>query len=1170
MKSIPLRRWIQGARNDSGSSVLSSAYLACSLRIAISLTEQVGDAEELSAVGLSNGLVSLPPPFPVSCIDWADCVTVTLKSSEALRAGSGSQVQVHVEGEKLEDLLDLIIRDAAEEERQSTHHKLNRTAVATEEHVCVDTDAELVPNYLQVECAQIANEGIGNDYEFHVSNSDDHVDTPKAKLQRIYSVGLVLFELFSGGELPPPDLLLVSSSNMDSLISMSAQEAERQNLGHTYNGQAITALDFGKSLLVSDGHEVKAEDCISRTGTLNLENQLQCDDTIDAINISSISNRRHSVDSGPTSYARNSDYSSRSKRLDSQSLCSLYFEFLKSKGVPRSLCELVHNMIDCINGDFMTNDSYTEMSQVTNDLQLMIDKPSIFLHDLDCAKLSLTGLELDDNVFVRDHEFASIQGAYQRSLSGSPELAIITGMPGTGKSTIANRFGDFISVSGGLFLRGKFDQMQQVKPLSAVTSAFDSCCHQLTREEESKRAIFVIELKAALGTDLYYLIQMIPNLRKIIQVSANDTPSYRDCVNAQERLQYLFCRFVEVISNCLSRDITLFMDDVQWADSASFLIIGRLLKTLRSMKKGKFFFLGSCRDNEMESDHSFWKMIEDVSAVGFNTTTIKLDCVEKDTVNEALSNLLHLSPRLVRSLSEIVYHKTKGNPLFFSRMLLALNREGLLRISLTRQRWEWDEEKIQSRKLPEDVALLFINRISMLPESVKVALGTLSCFGASVDCDVIHAIESDLALNLIEPLNVAISEGLVNKLDGRYHFCHDLIQEAVYSMIDEQDCLLHHNKYGLSLMDRSLKTGNAGLLFTAITQVNLGGPSAVQDVEQYSMIVNYNLIAGKNAMEMSDFSSAFSFLDHGMKFFQENHWRDHYDLSLELFNLAAKCALAIKNLNGLSMICDEILKNARNFEDTLHASLIAMSALTHSMISESVTHGMSLLSKLDIDIPGSCSQVDSLSLIVQTQSMLGAISDKVLLDYRLMTDYRKMTAMKVLAKLEHSIFQVKPALQPWVTVEMVRLTVEHGLSPMSAIGFAYFGGMVAGLGDIRGGYRFTRLAKMLVDKIQCNEIAGEVIWISTESLSFIEPLQTVNEFRMLGQSTAMAAGDIHWACWNKASYCMALFWCGMKLSVTKETIIRTAKVCFSINVVEYVSFHNRTHTVSSSILMNSS
>jgi predicted ATPase len=199
----------------------------------------------------------------------------------------------------------------------------------------------------------------------------------------------------------------------------------------------------------------------------------------------------------------------------------------------------------------------------------------------------------------------------------------------------------------------------------------------------------------------------------------------------------------------------------------------------------------------MPSDHPFWTMIQSIGSFGFTTTEVKLGCMSKDTVNNVVSNLLHLSPRLVASLSDIVYHKTKGNPLFVSRMLRSLNREGLLRVSLTRHRWEWDEEKIQARKIPDDVASFFVDSISTLPVDVRLALCTLSCFGNSAHYEVLSAIESDLNLNLTESLNDAIAEGFLDKLGNKYYFCHDRIQEAAYSMIDEQHRCIHHMNYGV-------------------------------------------------------------------------------------------------------------------------------------------------------------------------------------------------------------------------------------------------------------------------------------------------------------------------------------------------------------------------------------
>eukprot|EP00956_Cyclotella_meneghiniana_P034410 scaffold104618_cov30-Cyclotella_meneghiniana.AAC.1 len=109
-------------------------------------------------------------------------------------------------------------------------------------------------------------------------------------------------------------------------------------------------------------------------------------------------------------------------------------------------------------------------------------------------------------------------------------------------------------------------------------------------------------------------------------------------------------------------------------------------------------------------------------------------------------------------------------------------KKGLLYISLARDRWEWDEEKILSEKIPDDVAMFFVATIDTLVVDVKLALSTLSCFGNSVNCEVIHAIEADL-----------------------------------------------------------------------------GGPEAVQEQEHYSMIARYNLVAGKSAVEKSEFASAFNY-----------------------------------------------------------------------------------------------------------------------------------------------------------------------------------------------------------------------------------------------------------------------------------------------------------------------
>jgi len=60
-----------------------------------------------------------------------------------------------------------------------------------------------------------------------------------------------------------------------------------------------------------------------------------------------------------------------------------------------------------------------------------------------------------------------------------------------------------------------------------------------------------------------------------------------------------------------------------------------------------------------------------------------------------------------------------------------------------------------------------------------------------------------------------------------------------------------------------------------------------------------------------------------------------------------------------------------------------------------------------------------------------------LLNHRPMDDPLKVMAMKFLAKLEFLMQMTKPAWQPIVTVKMIQLSINHGLSPMSPLGESF-------------------------------------------------------------------------------------------------------------------------------------
>lgn len=942
-KGMLLRQWIkQAMQATKGEGIrvgtVSIPYLELSLKVALSLTKQIIEAEELARDGITKKLDALPIGRNA---DWARHTTVFS------REDNSSGEHQHAKSEPKDELF------------ASASRKADSTGSAISSN-----KGQL--DFLSVDSAEIKCPKSGTSNYF----SSDHNGVQDKQQQRMYQLALVFYELFSG-ELPPSNLRDLASSR-----------------------GAFVSLPTLTPIKESD--------------------EAQCE--------LSESKRRHST----TGHGKSSGP------------CQSSFAYLLFIGIPGPICHLVFNMLDCVHGVLSGNESYTSMSDIAFDLQLMLDKPK-FLRGLNMEKQPTSGLQLEQLVIPRDKEIQSILDSYQKGMAGSREVVIVEGESGVGKSTLAKCAGSSIMSKGGLFLMGKFDQMQQARPFSALAAALDQYCVLLLSHIDSDWASIVIEkLNVTLGRDAWHLVNVLPKLGFILGDKSNTSwltsEGASDFGNAVQRIQYLLCKFVEVISMTSLVSITLCLDDVQWADQASISVMQRVL----THKHGKFFFISCCRDKEMSNDHPFWDMIETVRASGVSKMTIELNSITQDALNTALSDLMCLPPRLVKPLSCIVHTKTKGNLLFLVQMLLSLSRDGMLRIDLSTQRWIWDEETIYSAKLPDNVALCFAAGICTLPSDCQVALQTISMFGTSTTNECIQALECHLNITLAEPLRLAITEGLVSNIKGAFHFNHDCIQETCYNMIPENDRRHKHLLCGQGLI-KSLQENDSDMLFTAVNQINLATPAAITDAREYCTMAHHNLNAGKKAIEMSDFILAYSFFQCGIGFLREheNHWKNQYPLSLELFNMCAKAALSSENFHGLKKSTDEVLQHARCFEDKTDAYFTLMLSLMYTAkTSEALQQGIETVARLGQRIPVDPSKLELQQNINQTQMMIKGKTEHDILNLEIMTEPKKLVIMKFLSALQSISFLIKPDLHHYLVLQMIQTMVSYGVSPSSPVALA--------------------------------------------------------------------------------------------------------------------------------------
>jgi len=859
--------------NNKETIITSDEYLTCALTIAHSLADQLCPVDNTNLECGEDG----KRRYNVSGdLQWSDLITVHFGDCSIRDADGKGNLKTPEEGEEEIGIFHPLPESGRSREDSFSEGILGRFHPVEEQDeqsfgedrklssISTLTASTLPPHFSmngqqeeqvnQVGVSKLSNTSI--DYlnishaTIRMGEQINNNTSPRNESKMIYHLGLVFFELFSGGMVLLEDDPLANNNNLE-------------------DGRGMTALNLIQALGDDD-------DLFGGGLNANLTGESEPDDP------------NHS----------------RKKPTSSTSKASESVEILKSMHLPVSLCNLIGNMIDCCTGDFTEDDTYSCLADVKVDLKCMMESPMVYLRGIDLDRATKFGLQMDDSTatfYGRDEEFSKLKQMYNRSISDKCEAAILCGVSGVGKSHLALKLLEYAKVrdessgrKGCILLCGKFERRHQSLPfLSPIAMAFNEYCQWLSTDPILTEKVSSA-LKQALGKEVYSLSDFIPDLAKIIGQEPDDTSENKDCIfDEQNRLQYLISQFTTVIAQSHQAPLVLFIDNLQWADTFSVSLIKEMLLVFQSGPNdsgSQFFFLG-CFAYEMDIDNQGYpyfvmEMFRSIKSFGIESTEIELNPFSKETVNIMLSKQLQLLPRLTRPLTEIIYHKTKGGPFFIRQLIIELSKEGLLRPSLSKYRWVWDEEKIQERQLPDGVVQFMQALLIRLPESTQSALCSLSCLGSLSEDNMIE-LEKEGNISLSTPLDYAAEEGFLIKKNQGYQFVDSRVQEAAYNLLKAHERCLHHFSYGLTLCSIAKRKKDEGLFMLGVGQINLGGPKAAASDEERLEVARYNCAAGMKAKSMSDFYCAYRFFDHGITFLKAKHWEEHYNLSLQLFNGAA-------------------------------------------------------------------------------------------------------------------------------------------------------------------------------------------------------------------------------------------------------------------------------------------
>jgi PAS domain S-box-containing protein len=719
-------------------------------------------------------------------------------------------------------------------------------------------------------------------------------------------------------------------------------------------------------------------------------------------------------------------------------------------------------------------------------------------------------LLVPEKLYGREREIDTLLAAFDRVVAqGTPELVLVSGYSGVGKSSVVNELHKALVPPRGLFAAGKFDQYKRDIPYATLAQAFQTLVRQILVKSEVEVDQWRGALAEAVGPSGQLIVSLIPEVEFIIgkQPPVPELPP-RD---AQNRFQMVLRRFLSVFAR-KEHPLALFLDDLQWLDAATLDLIEHLVT---HSEVRHLLLVGAYRDNELGLAHPLLRTLDAIRDADTRVSEIVLGPLGIDDVNRLIAAALRCEPERARPLAQLVQDKTGGNPFFAIQFFTALAEEGLLAFDPVTRAWQWDMNRIRGKTYTENVVDLMAGKLRRLSKQTQETLKQLACLGNVSDVATLALVHRETEEAIRLDLREAVRAGLIFRQESTYKFLHDRIQQAAYSLIPEEHRAETHLCIGRVLLASMVADQPAEHLFDAANQLNRGAALLI-DRDEKSQVATLNLRAGRKAKASAAYESALAYFSDGMALLDERDWGGRYELTFSLWIERAQCEFLIGNFDRAEQLIAELLQRGASKVDK--AAVYHLKIQLHIMKSENheaVASALTCLRLFGIDLPAHPTQERVQTEYETVWQTLDMRPIESLIDLPLMTDPEMQAAMQVLSVLTPPAYLTDLRLCCFEVCCMVKLGMQHGTSGASALAFGYFGSF---LGPVfhryTDGYRFAKLACDLVEKHGFIAYQAKTYHTLGTVTPWTQPISSAIDFMRATFRTAIETGDLTYACYS--------------------------------------------------------
>ena len=669
-------------------------------------------------------------------------------------------------------------------------------------------------------------------------------------------------------------------------------------------------------------------------------------------------------------------------------------------------------------------------------------------------------LLIPEKLYGRAREVETLLAAFDRIVeSGAPELVLVSGYSGIGKSSVVNELHKALVPPRGLFVSGKFDQYKRDIPYATLAQAFQSLVRPLLGKGDSELTLWRDALLEALGPNGRLLIDLVPEVELII----GDQPPVVELPpqDAQRRFQLAFRRVIGVFARP-EHPLALFLDDLQWLDAATLDLLEDLL-TRSDLQH--LMLIGAYRDNEVSTDHPLIRKLDAIKTAGGRVTEITLAKLGREHLGQLIAEALRCEPTHAAPLAQLVHEKTDGNPFFAIQFISSLTEEGMLTFDHDAARWDWDISRIHAKGYTDNVVDLMVGKLTRLPAETQQGLQLLACLGNITEITTLSIVLGTSEDQVHVALWPSIRQELVERAAGAYRFVHDRVQEAAYSLIPEEQRDEAHLRIGRLLAVHIPPEKREEAIFDIVNQLNRCA-ALITSRDEREQLAGLNLLAGKRAKASTAYASALKYFIAGATLLPADSWERRHELMFELELQRAECefvtgalAEAEERLAALST------RAATTVQRATVACLRVDLYMTIDQSERAVAVGLDYLRHLGIGWSPNPTEEEARREYERIWSQLGGRQIEELIELPLMSDPESLATVDLLIRVAVPAFFTSSGLFPLATCRAVNLSLEHGNSDASCSAYELFG-MFAGplFGDYNAGYRFGRLGCELVEK----------------------------------------------------------------------------------------------------------